>query len=40
MIVGLVCFYNEKVDIEVDGQKLARPDTPFSKTKPGQKPAL
>jgi uncharacterized protein (DUF427 family) len=29
-IAGLVCFYNEKVDIEVDGQSLARPSTHFS----------
>jgi len=29
-IAGLVCFYNEKVDIHVDGHPLARPVTPFS----------
>ncbi len=29
-IAGLVCFYNEKVDIEVDGKREARPLTPFS----------
>lgn len=29
-IAGLVCFYNEKVDIEVDGVALARPITPFA----------
>ena len=29
-IAGLVCFYNEKVDIEVDGQMLGRPKTPFA----------
>ncbi len=29
-IAGLVCFYNEKVDIEVDGQMLERPKTKFS----------
>lgn len=23
------CFYNEKVDIELDGQKLERPQTHF-----------
>jgi uncharacterized protein (DUF427 family) len=28
-IAGLVCFYNEKVDIEVDGVMLERPTTPF-----------
>lgn len=29
-IKGLICFYNEKVDLVVDGEKLARPITPFS----------
>jgi len=29
-IAGLVCFYNEKVDIELDGQALERPKTKFS----------
>ncbi len=29
-IAGLVCFYNEKVDIEVDGTPLERPTTKFS----------
>jgi uncharacterized protein (DUF427 family) len=29
-IAGLVCFYNEKVDIHVDGDPQPRPDTPFS----------
>ncbi len=29
-IAGLVCFYNEKVDIEVDGKQLERPKTPWS----------
>jgi uncharacterized protein (DUF427 family) len=29
-IAGLICFYNEKVDIEVDGEALGRPDSPFS----------
>lgn len=29
-IAGLVCFYNEKVDIEVDGTPLERPKTQFS----------
>jgi uncharacterized protein (DUF427 family) len=29
-IAGLVCFYNEKVDVEVDGELLERPKTPFS----------
>lgn len=29
-IGGLVCFYNERVDIEVDGELLLRPSTKFS----------
>jgi uncharacterized protein (DUF427 family) len=29
-IAGLVCFYNERVDLEVDGEALARPKTQFS----------
>jgi uncharacterized protein (DUF427 family) len=29
-IAGLVCFYNEKVDIYLDGVLLDRPETPFS----------
>jgi uncharacterized protein (DUF427 family) len=29
-IAGLVCFYNEKVDIEVDGEMLSRPKTQFA----------
>ncbi|KAK6439612.1 hypothetical protein LTR95_004184 [Oleoguttula sp. CCFEE 5521] len=29
-IEGLVCFYNEKVDIELDGKKLEKPVSPFS----------
>ena len=29
-IAGLVCFYNEKVDIHLDGRLLERPVTPFS----------
>ncbi|KXL50539.1 hypothetical protein M433DRAFT_2260 [Acidomyces richmondensis BFW] len=36
MITGLVCFYNEKVDIELDGVKLEQPDTHFGKSKPGE----
>jgi uncharacterized protein (DUF427 family) len=30
-IAGLIAFYNEKVDITVDGQKLERPQTHFFK---------
>ncbi|KAI0460581.1 DUF427-domain-containing protein [Xylaria acuta] len=29
-IAGCLCFYNEKVDIELDGKTLGRPKTPFS----------
>ena len=29
-IAGLVCFYNEKVDLEVDGEAVERPMTKFS----------
>ncbi|KAI5358927.1 hypothetical protein Slin14017_G112100 [Septoria linicola] len=34
-IEGLVCFYNEKVQIEVDGEELEVPVTPFTGKKPG-----
>lgn len=29
-IAGLVCFYNEKVDIELNGEAVERPQTQFS----------
>jgi uncharacterized protein (DUF427 family) len=29
-IRGLVCFYNERVDLVVDGERVERPVTPFS----------
>ncbi len=29
-IAGLVCFYNEKVDIELDGEPIDRPKTHFA----------
>ena len=29
-IAGLICFYNEKVDVEVDGKQLERPKTRWS----------
>jgi uncharacterized protein (DUF427 family) len=29
-IAGLVAFYNEKVDISIDGTRIERPDTHFS----------
>jgi hypothetical protein len=28
--VGLAAFYNEKVDIFLDGERQARPRSPFS----------
>ncbi|RYP80999.1 hypothetical protein DL769_002179 [Monosporascus sp. CRB-8-3] len=30
LVAGCLCFYNEKVDIELDGKLLERPKTPFS----------
>ena len=29
-IAGLACFYNERVDLYVDGELIRRPKTPFS----------
>ena len=29
-IAGLVCFYDEKLDIDVDGVRQPRPDTHFA----------
>lgn len=29
-IAGLISFYNERVDVTVDGERLARPKTHFS----------
>jgi uncharacterized protein (DUF427 family) len=29
-IAGLLCFYNEKVDIELDGELQERPESAFS----------
>jgi uncharacterized protein (DUF427 family) len=29
-IAGLIAFYNEKVDIELDGHRVQRPDTPVA----------
>ncbi len=29
-ITGLMAFYNEKVDLVVDGERQARPETPYS----------
>jgi uncharacterized protein (DUF427 family) len=30
-VAGLLCFYNERVDLVVDGVALARPETPYSR---------
>jgi uncharacterized protein (DUF427 family) len=30
-VKGLFCFYNERVDLVVDGEALARPETPYSR---------
>ena len=30
-VAGLFCFYNERVDVVVDGEALARPETPYSR---------
>jgi uncharacterized protein (DUF427 family) len=29
-VAGLVCFYDERADVFLDGERQARPDTPFS----------
>jgi len=29
-VTGLLCFYNERVDLVVDGEALERPVTPYS----------
>jgi uncharacterized protein (DUF427 family) len=29
-IAGLICFFNEKVDLELDGELVERPETPWS----------
>ncbi|MBF6332714.1 DUF427 domain-containing protein [Nocardia transvalensis] len=29
-VAGLVCFYNEKVDLSIDGEPQQRPKTPFT----------
>ena len=30
-IAGLLCFFNEKVDIELDGELQERPESPWSR---------
>ncbi|KAK5173651.1 uncharacterized protein LTR77_002332 [Saxophila tyrrhenica] len=39
-VEGLVCPYNERVDIELEGKKLERPKTHFGKPKEGKKPEV
>ncbi|MBA2813083.1 DUF427 domain-containing protein [Streptomyces sp. KM273126] len=42
-VKGLLAFYNEAVDITVDGERLERPVTPFTKTlqaHPANRPTL
>ncbi|OIJ92688.1 DUF427 domain-containing protein [Streptomyces colonosanans] len=38
-VKGLVAFYNEAVDITVDGERVERPVTPFSSTLAARPPA-
>jgi uncharacterized protein (DUF427 family) len=37
-IRGLVCFYNERVDVELDGQAVERPESPWSHARAPQRP--
>lgn len=30
-VTRLMCFYNERVDLVVDGERLPRPETPYSR---------
>ena len=30
-VAGLLCFYNERVDLTIDGQRQPTPETPFSR---------
>jgi uncharacterized protein (DUF427 family) len=30
-VAGLLCFYNERVDLTVDGERQPTPETPFSR---------
>ena len=33
-IAGLLCFFNEQVDLELDGELQERPETPWSHRRP------
>ena len=37
-IAGLLCFFNERVDLTVDGERVERPDTPWSVGRGGFEP--
>jgi uncharacterized protein (DUF427 family) len=30
-VKGLLCFYNERVDLVIDGEAIERPETPYSR---------
>jgi uncharacterized protein (DUF427 family) len=30
-VAGLLCFFNERVDLTIDGERQATPETPFSR---------
>jgi len=30
-VAGLLCFYNERVDLTIDGERQPTPETPFSR---------
>jgi uncharacterized protein (DUF427 family) len=30
-VAGLLCFYNERVDLSLEGERQATPETPFSR---------
>lgn len=38
-VTGLLCPYNERVDIELEGERLERPKTLFGKPKENKKPS-
>jgi uncharacterized protein (DUF427 family) len=38
-IAGLLCFFNEKVDIELDGELQERPESPWSRRLHSEAPA-
>ncbi len=38
-IAGLLCFFNERVDIELDGEPQERPESPWSRRVRSEAPA-